>query len=90
MLVNKPNHINCRTQFLLASLVLLWNLFFQMCGVLPLVLLVGKDTMLVSLMIIENSRVSICFATNLRCLNIFKNSKLLLSGYSTANSCHAK
>jgi hypothetical protein len=82
-----PASMPSLSNFLIHCLVLIllhhWSLFIQMCGVLLLIPLVIRNTMLVSSMILVVSHGFIFFTINLRCLNSFKNFNALLSECST-------
>jgi hypothetical protein len=66
-------------QFRQVAPPLLWSLFIQMFGIVLLILLVGKNIMSVSLMIIVNSLGFTCSNINLRSSHISLNFKSLLN-----------
>jgi hypothetical protein len=82
MLVHVPKLINCHIKCLLVIPLLLYNLFFLMCGNVQLNLLATRNITCHSLMTIVNSYRSIYSVKNLMFSSIFLNSNPLLSACS--------
>jgi hypothetical protein len=74
-----PRHTNYLIQCHRVSLRPPSNLFFRMSGGMLLIVLVTRNIMLASLMIIVNLHGSTCFITNLKSLSTSLNFRLLLN-----------